>query len=152
VANCSMNVAITLLEELPIFYHATTWKDSNGTEIAGTNSAHSLTSLSHSAFISQHHIFGGFYAAELFLPIANVHLNTFFGPTYRTQGVGDLTAGPIMLQWNDAKLFGTAFFQRADLDFVLPTDPYFDRRPSEYDLMRDLWERTDFSVQIETYV
>jgi hypothetical protein len=118
-----------LLEELPIFHHATKWKDSNGADIAGTNSANSLTSLTHIAFISQHRIFGGFYAAELFLPIANVHLNTIFGPTYRTEGVGDLTVGPIMLQWNDAKLFGRPFFQRADLDIVVPTGQYSGRRP-----------------------
>ena len=45
-------------------------------------------------------------------------------PHNHEQGVGDLIISPFMLQWNDGKLFGTPFFQRFDLDLVVPTGKY----------------------------
>lgn len=89
----------------------------------------SISSLTHVAYISKRRILGGFYAAEVLAPAADVQLNTSFGPKYRTGGVGDIAVGPFALQWTDMKLHGRPFFQRVMVDVMLPTGKYSERRP-----------------------
>jgi hypothetical protein len=117
-----------LVQEISQYYHATKWKNANGTDMSGANSANTFSSVSHVAYIDSHRILGGFYAAEVLLPVADVHLETSFGPNDRENGIGDLIVGPVGFQWNNTKMLRRPCLQRFLLDVIVPTGEYSDRR------------------------
>jgi len=111
-------------EEITEFYHAGQFNDSDGAKIPGDNELTTVSAITHLSYLSHYKLLGGYIGAETLVPLVDADLNTSFATHQREQGVGDLIISPFMLQWNDCKLFGRPFFQRFDLDLVVPTGKY----------------------------
>lgn len=118
-----------LVEETIGYYHAGQLNDHQGDKIPGSNKLTSVSATTHLAYISNLRLLGGFYGAEILLPLADVDLDTSFGPKDREQGVGDLIVSPFILQWTDHKLFGMQYFHRFVFSVTLPTGEYDRNRP-----------------------
>jgi hypothetical protein len=88
----------------------------------------SVTALSHLAYFSKYKLMGGYIGAEILVPLVYVEMDASPQPYSREEGVGDLNINPFMLQWNGEKLFGKPFFQRIDLQMVVPTGEYDSNR------------------------
>ena len=84
--------------------------------------------------VYKHKILGGHLGADVLLPVVAISgsgsVGPPSGPANRSAPVstnpavlGDLVVGPF-LQWFDTKLLGRPFFQRLELDFILPTGQY----------------------------
>jgi len=112
-----------LIEETLGYNHASRINDHSGNALAGSNKFTSVSAATHVAYISNFRLLGGFYGAEILLPLADVDLNTS-GPKDREQGVGDLIVSPFILQWTDHKLFGMPYYHRFVFDITLPTGSY----------------------------
>lgn len=117
-----------LVEESLGYYHAGQFNDHMGDKIPGTNRLTTLSATTHVAYISNFRILGGYYGAEVLLPLADVDLDTGFGPKDRERGIGDLIVSPFILQWTDNRLFGIPYFHRFVFDVVLPTGKYDSHR------------------------
>lgn len=113
-----------LVEQTFIYYDANSFTDSNGKDIPGSNRFVAMSAVTHVAWISSYRLLGGFYGAEVLVPLAHLDFDTDFGPNGRESGVGDLIVGPFFIQWSDSKLFGMPYFHRFNIDFVLPTGEY----------------------------
>lgn len=118
-----------LVEETIGYYYAGQFNSHQGDRIPGSNKLTIMSATTHVAFLSQLRLFGGFYGAEILLPLADVDAETSFGPKERNQGVGDLIVSPFILQWTDKKLFGMPYFHRFVLAVTLPTGKYDRNRP-----------------------
>lgn len=118
-----------LAEETIGYYHAGQFNDHQGEKIPGSNKLTSVSATTHIAYISNLRLLDGFYGAEILLPLADVDLDTSFGPKGSEQGVGDLIISPLILQWTDHKLFGMPYFHRFVFDITLPTGAYDRNRP-----------------------
>lgn len=118
-----------LVEETIGYYHAGQLNDHQGDKIPGSNKLTSVSATTHVAYISHLRLLDGFYGAEILLPLADVDLDTSFGPKDREQGVGDLIVSPFILQWTDHKLFGMPYFHRFVFSITLPTGKYDRNRP-----------------------
>jgi hypothetical protein len=112
------------VEETFVYYDANTFTDSRGNDIPGSNRLTAMSAVTHVAWISSFRLLGGFYGAEILVPLADLDFDTDFGPNGRERGMGDLIVGPLFIQWNDTKLFGRPYFHRFNLDFTLPTGEY----------------------------
>jgi hypothetical protein len=117
-----------LIEELVTYYRANQFNDSQGKDRPGSNRLTALSAVTHVAWISEFKLLGGFYGAEVLVPLAYLDFDTDFGPNDQDQGLGDISVSPLFIQWPEYKLFGMPFFQRLDLLFKLPTGDY--SRPS----------------------
>jgi hypothetical protein len=118
-----------LVEETFSYYHAGQLNDHQGDKIPGSNKLTSVSATTHIAYISKLRLLDGFYGAEILLPLADVDLNTSFGPKDRERGVGDLIVSPFILQWTDHKLFGMPYFHRFVVNVTLPTGNYDGNQP-----------------------
>jgi len=118
-----------LAEETIGYYHAGQINDHQGDKIPGSNKFTSVSATTHVAYISNLRLLDGFYGAEILLPLADVDLDTSFGPKDRERGVGDLIVSPFILQWTDHKLFGMPYFHRFVFSVTLPTGEYDRNRP-----------------------
>jgi hypothetical protein len=118
-----------LVEETFVYYDANTFTDSKGKDIPGSNRLTAMSAVTHVAWISSFRLLGGFYGAEVLLPLVDLDVDTDFGPNGRERGMGDLIVGPLFIQWSDSKLFGMPYFHRFNLDFVLPTGEYRQNYP-----------------------
>src|SRR6185369_12067371 len=101
-----------LAEESIGYYHAGQLNDHQGDRIPGSNKLTSVSATTHVAYISHLRLLDGFYGAEILLPLADVDLDTGFGPKERERGAGDLIVSPFILQWTDHKPFGMPYFHR----------------------------------------
>jgi hypothetical protein len=111
-------------EEIVEYYHAGQFDDSSGAKVPGQNDLTTAAAITHLAYFSTYKLLGGYIGAEALVPLVDANLDASFQPHNHQQGVGDLIISPFMLQWNDRKLFGKQFFQRFDLDLVVPTGKY----------------------------
>jgi hypothetical protein len=111
-------------EEIMEYYHAGQFNDSGGAKVPGQNDLTTAAAITHLAYFSTYKLLGGYIGAEALVPLVDASLDASFQPHNHEQGVGDLIISPFMLQWNDGNLFGKQFFQRFDLDLVVPTGKY----------------------------
>jgi hypothetical protein len=118
-----------LVEETIEYNHAGQINNHLGDKIPGTNTFSAMSATTHVAYISNTRVLGGFYGAEILLPVADVDLATSFGPNSRNRGVGDLIVSPLILQWTDHKLFGVPYFHRFVVSVVVPTGSYRQDQP-----------------------
>jgi hypothetical protein len=65
-----------LVEETFIYYHADSFTDSNGRDMPGSNRLTTMTAMTHVAWISGFRLLGGFYGAEVLLPLAYLDFDT----------------------------------------------------------------------------
>lgn len=118
-----------LVEETFDYYHAGVLRDYQGERVPGSYRLTTVTATTHIAYLSNFRLLGGFYGTEALLPLAYVDTDSSFGPKDRERGMGDLIVSPIILQWNDQKLFGMSYFQRFVVAVVVPTGEYDRNRP-----------------------
>jgi hypothetical protein len=111
-------------EEILQYYHAGQFNDSGGAKVPGQNDLTTAAAITHLAYFSTYELLGGYIGAEALVPLVDANLDASFQPHEHEQGAGDLIISPFMLQWNDRQLFGIQFFQRFDLDLVVPTGKY----------------------------
>ena len=113
-----------LLEETVNYYTASQFKDAQGGTIPGSNELTTISAVTHLAYISKLRLLGGYFGAEVLLPLVDADLKLSSQPRNRARGVGDLIVSPFILQWNDHKLFGMPYFHRFDIALSLPTGQY----------------------------
>jgi len=113
-----------LVEETIGYYHAGQINDRHGNSVPGSNKVTTMSATTHLAYLTNYRLLGGYYGAELLLPLADVDVNASSGPKERERGIGDLIVSPFMLQWTDHKLFGMPYFHRFVVDLTLPTGAY----------------------------
>lgn len=118
-----------LVEESIEYYHAGHVNGHAGDEIPGSNQFTTIAAATHIAYLSNVRLLGGFYGAEFVLPLADVDVDTTFGPNRRERGIGDLFVSPFILQWTDQTFFGLPYFHRFVLGATLPTGSYDSDRP-----------------------
>jgi hypothetical protein len=118
-----------LVEETIGYYHAGQFNDHQGDKIPGSNKLTTVSATTLVAYLSKYRLLDGFYGAGVLLPLADVDMDTSFGPKDREQGVGDLIVSPFILQWTDHKLFGMPYFHRFVFSVTLPTGKYDRNRP-----------------------
>ena len=116
-------------EETIGYYHAGHFNDHRGEKIPGSNSLTTVSATTHLAFITHLRLLGGFYGAEVILPVAHLDIDTSFGPSEQHGGFGDLAVSPLILQWSDHTIFGRPYFHRLDFVVTLPTGEYHRSRP-----------------------
>ncbi|HSO59663.1 MAG TPA: transporter, partial [Desulfobacterales bacterium] len=66
-------------------------------------------------------LLGGFYGAEILVPLAVLDFKTEFGPNDHDHGLGDIAVSPFFIQWPEHKLFGLPFYQRLDFLYKIDT-------------------------------
>jgi hypothetical protein len=113
-----------LAEETFSYYHANQFNDYQGHDKPGSNRLTAMSAVTHAAWISHFRLLGGFYGAEVLVPLAQLDFKTEFGPKDKDHGLGDVSVSPLFIQWPEHKLFDMPFFQRLDLLFKLPTGDY----------------------------
>jgi len=113
-----------LVEETFSYYHANQFNDYQGHDRPGSNRLTAMSAVTHVAWISNFRLLGGFYGAEVLVPLADLDFKTEFGPKDHDHGLGDVSVSPFFIQWPEHKLFGLPFFQRLDFLFKLPTGDY----------------------------
>jgi len=94
--------------------------DGSGHKVPGTGQVNSILSLSHVAWLSDYRLLGGWYGAELLVPVAHVNA----GPGVTAGGFGDLVVAPFIVQWPQREVGPVAIDQRLDCDFWLPSGEY----------------------------
>jgi hypothetical protein len=113
-----------LVEQLFTYYRANQFNDYQGKERPGSNQLTVMSAVTHVAWISNYKLLGGYYGAEILVPLGQLDFKTEFGPKDRDRGLGDVSVSPLFIQWPETKLFDMPFFQRLDLLFKLPTGDY----------------------------
>jgi hypothetical protein len=104
--------------------------DDNGNGLPGSNQLEVQALVTQFAHITEHKIFGGFYGAEVLLPVVNIDPDTSLPglPKRSEGGVGDLLVSPFLLQWTDSTLLGRPYYHRLNFLFSLPTGSYNEDR------------------------
>jgi len=94
--------------------------DSAGTAVPGAAGVHSISGLTHIAWLGPKHVLGGWYGVEVVISAA--HVNS--GGSGEAGGLGSTTVSPFILQWPERRVLGMAIDQRVVADFDLPTGQY----------------------------
>ena len=98
--------------------------DSKGTPTMNQTDVDSGALLTHVAWISHKKFIGAWYGAEVVLSAAYVDTSGHgIG-----RGVGDVTTGPVVLQWAKHRLLSRDFYQRFVLDVDVPVGQYSESR------------------------
>jgi len=113
-----------LVEETFSYYHANQFNDYQGHDRPGSNRLTIMSAVTHVAWISNFRLLGGYYGAEILVPLAVLDFKTEYGPKDRDHGLGDVSVSPFFIQWPEHTLFGLPFFQRLDCLLKLPTGNY----------------------------
>ncbi len=115
-----------VVQETLSHFRADQFRDANGNDRPGSNRITVKSAVTQLAWISNFRLLGGFYGAEVLIPLAEVDADTDFGPNGRERGLGDMSLVPIFIQWPEHRPFGMPFYQRLNLLFKLPTGEYSD--------------------------
>jgi len=101
-------------------YQSDDFKDRDGNSLPGDPNVANVLSMNQFVHVYKHQMLGGNLGVDVLLPLVGISAE---GPSTNPAYLGDLTVGPF-LQWFDTKLLGRPFFQRVELDFILPTGQY----------------------------
>ena len=112
------------MQETFEYYHGYRFTGPRGEKLPGDNSLRSAVALTHVPYLTEFKILGGYYGAEVLLPVAYLDVDTDLGLQGSRAGLGDLSVSPFLLQWSDQKLFGMPYFHRLNLLVTLPTGRY----------------------------
>ena len=113
-----------LFQETVSYYSADWFRDGDGDRVSIPSEVTAAAAVTHIAYLSDVKLFGGYWGAELLLPVAHVDLGIGAGVDGAGTGVGDLVVSPFILQWTDDTLFGKPFWHRLNLNVTLPTGRY----------------------------
>jgi hypothetical protein len=109
-----------LFEQINDVAHDGSIVNSSGRTVAGAGSVNSVSGLTHVAWIAHQRILGGWYGLEVIGAAAYVDA----GAQGQRRGFGDLTVGPVILQWPEHRVFGMSIDQRFVADFGIPLGKY----------------------------
>ncbi|MDE1178288.1 MAG: transporter [Edaphobacter sp.] len=109
-----------MVEEYGQGAHETKTIAADGSTTATAPHINSGSWITHVAYISKHRVAGAWVGVEFLVPFAYVDA----GVAGQRGGIGDMTLGPLLLQWPEQKLFGMRFQQRILADFEVPTGVY----------------------------
>jgi len=118
-----------LLEEFPDVYVCDTLKDSNGANVAGSNTLTTIATTSHVAYLSNRRLFGAWIGGGVLVPMVEVQLKLASGTNATVRGFADPVLGPFALQWAPKQIGHGVFAQRAVFDLTVPIGKYNDQRP-----------------------
>ena len=118
-----------LLEEFPDVYVSDTLKDSNGANVAGSNTLTTIATTSHIAYLSNRRLFGAWIGGEVLVPMVAVQLKLASGTNATVRGFADPVLGPFALHWAPKQIGHGVFAQRAVFDLTVPIGKYNDQRP-----------------------
>jgi hypothetical protein len=94
--------------------------DNTGQVLPESTDVNSGAALAHIAWLAHARYLGAWYGAEVVLSTAYVDT----GGHGVGNGLGNVTVGPVILQWPKHSLFGMPIYQRAVLDIDAPTGNY----------------------------
>lgn len=116
------------VENFTGYYSSNRINDGDGHKLPGRNSVDYWFSVLHFHAFPGWRLLGATYGAWIKMIYVDVDLRTQAGSMNlheEGRGLADLWFSPLLLQWNDGKLFGKIpFFQRLDLQVVAPTGEY----------------------------
>ena len=112
-----------LVEQYVEYYDANKLNDSGGNKIPGKNTLHSLSLVTHLAYISHKKFLGGYVGFEVVAPIVYLDINQAMGQKGDKTAFGDITISPLLLQWHN-DLFDKPYFHRFAFSVILPTGHY----------------------------
>ncbi|MDK2846439.1 MAG: hypothetical protein PWR18_1041 [Synergistales bacterium] len=95
----------------------------SGDAVPGDNRIDTWVTMLHLARVTEQRVLGGFYGAEILVPVVGIDIRTPGGTDDKT-GIGDITISPFLVQWTDGRLFGKPFFARLNFPVTLPTGDY----------------------------
>jgi len=114
-----------VLEEIGQGVHDNRTLDSHGVNSSQPTDVNSGAMLVHAAWISDKKLLGAWYGAEVVL--SGAYVDT--GGHGIGRGFGDVTLGPLILQWPKYTLFGMPVYQRFVLDLDAPLGQYSSADP-----------------------
>lgn len=109
-----------VVEEIGQAVHDNRTYDSDGDVTSQPTDVNSGAALTHIAWLSQRQVLGAWFGAEVVF--SGAYVDT--GGHGIGRGFGDVTVGPLILQWPKHLLFGMPIYQRAVLDFDVPVGQY----------------------------
>lgn len=109
-----------MAEEIGDADHSGVVKDGSGQAITGAPASNSISGLSHVVWQSNYRIFKASYAVEVVQAAAHVNA----GNKGSAGGWGDMTASPLILQWDEQTIGRVRIDQRFTLDFDVPVGEY----------------------------
>ncbi|MDY6820707.1 MAG: transporter [Deferribacterota bacterium] len=112
-----------LFEQYVEYYESDRLNDNDGDSIAGKNKLDSLGLVTHLAYITDYKILGGYYGAEVVIPLVYLDIYQSSGPKGDEFGIGDITFTPLLIQWRD-KLFNRDYFHRLAISGIFPSGDY----------------------------
>lgn len=108
----------------------------DGETLPGRNSTVAVTGLSHLLYSPPAPVFGGYWGAEVLVPVVFLEVRTTTAEA-STAGIGDIVFSPLVYQLPSTTLFGGPFFQRLDIDAIAPTGQY--RRDALANIGSHVW-------------
>jgi hypothetical protein len=96
-----------------------------GNVVPNSGSVNSVSGLTHVAWLSKQRILGGWYGVEVVGTAAYVDA----GAKGQRGRFGDMTVGPVILQWSEHRILGVPIDQRAVIDFDVPVGKYSQTSP-----------------------
>lgn len=101
--------------------------DDNGRSRPGAHSLSTVVAVTHAGFLLPHRVLGGYWGADLLVPVVHVTVN-HDGDVASATGLGDVVASPLVIQWPGAHVDARpAFASRLSLSLVVPTGSYNQR-------------------------
>lgn len=103
-------------------YSANALMDKNGDEI-GDMDLSATANVSRFVYTSPYKIFGGYWGAQVVIPLVSLDVKLSFGPALindgRQSGLGDIVIDPFLISWHSKNLH-----QVVAMDIILPTGAY----------------------------
>lgn len=115
------------VEEFPESYAASGLWDGHGNRLPGRSHLIAESTTTHVAWITKKRVLGGWFAAEVLQPLADLDVRLGDGSSSRVRGFGDTTFGP-GVQWAPKKIGNGIFVHRFVLDVTVPTGTYSNKR------------------------
>lgn len=105
-------------------FRSTSFRDASNHEVPGDNSIESTVVMGQIAHITSKKLLGGYYGAEVLLPIAWIDPDTDFGLQEHEWGAADLIVSPFLIQWVRQEILNIPVYHRLNMIFKVPTGNY----------------------------
>lgn len=125
-----------LFETTIELFNSDEFKGPSGDTLSGDASLDTWVTMFHVAKITERRLLGGFYGAEILVPIVGIDMRMPFGKDEK-KGLGDITISPLLIQWTDGKVFEKPFYARLNFPITIPTGDYNESRAAN--LGSNIW-------------
>jgi hypothetical protein len=86
-----------LFETTLELFSSSEFTDPSGDTVPGDNRIDTWVTMLHLARVTEHRVLGGFYGAEILVPVVGIDIRTPGGTDDKT-GIGDITISPFLIQ------------------------------------------------------